>query len=99
MNANMFASILGLGILWQIFFICRLLALFKASAVPLGFMDITWVGSLVLMAASCFAHLAVGSCHTPTVYLLRIVFTCSVAGVFGSSMTFVSARVPPVRVR
>jgi len=57
-----------------------------------------WIGSALILAASCFAHLAVGSCTTPTIYLLRIVFTCAVAGVFGSSMTFVSARVPPIRV-
>lgn len=49
MNANMFASILGLSILWQIFFICRLLFLIKAASVPLGVMDITWIGSLVLL--------------------------------------------------
>ncbi len=57
-----------------------------------------WIGSLLLMTASCFAHLAVDSCHTPTVYLLRILFTCALAGMFGASMTFVSARVPPIRV-
>jgi len=49
MNANMFASTLILSILWQIFFICRLLVLFKASSVPLGIMDITWIGSMVLL--------------------------------------------------
>jgi uncharacterized membrane protein YbhN (UPF0104 family) len=49
MNANIFASILGLSIIWQIFFICRLLVLIKAASVPLGFMDITWIGSLVLL--------------------------------------------------
>jgi len=56
-----------------------------------------WIGSAVMLAASCFAHLAISSCTSPAIYLLRIVFTCSVAGVFGASMTFVSARVPPVR--
>ena len=45
----MLASILGLSILWQIFFICRLLVLIKAASVPLGFIDITWIGSLVLL--------------------------------------------------
>ena len=49
MSANMFASILGLSILWQIFFVCRLLVLIKAASVPLGVMDITWIGSLVLL--------------------------------------------------
>lgn len=49
LNASMLASILGLSILWQIFFICRLLVLIKAASVPLGFIDITWIGSLVLL--------------------------------------------------
>ncbi len=49
MNAKTFTFILGLSIIWQIFFICRLLVLIKASSVPLGFMDITWIGSLVLL--------------------------------------------------
>jgi uncharacterized membrane protein YbhN (UPF0104 family) len=49
MNAKTFAVILGLSIVWQIFFICRLLVLIKASSVPLGFLDITWIGSLVLL--------------------------------------------------
>jgi uncharacterized membrane protein YbhN (UPF0104 family) len=49
MNASIFSSILWLSIIWQIFFICRLLVLIKAASVPLGFMDITWIGSLVLL--------------------------------------------------
>jgi len=49
MNTNMFTSILGLSLLWQVFFICRLLVLIKAASVPLGFMDVTWIGSLVLL--------------------------------------------------
>jgi hypothetical protein len=49
MNVNIFASVLGLSIIWQLFFICRLLVLMKAASVPLGFMDITWIGSLVLL--------------------------------------------------
>ena len=49
MNAPIFASILLLSIIWQISFICRLLILIKAASVPLGVMDITWIGSLVLL--------------------------------------------------
>ncbi len=49
MNTKTFAVILGLSIVWQIFFICRLLVLIKASSVQLGFLDITWIGSLVLL--------------------------------------------------
>ena len=48
-HANIFASILWLSIIWKIFFICRLLVLIKAASVPLGFVDITWIGSLVLL--------------------------------------------------
>jgi uncharacterized membrane protein YbhN (UPF0104 family) len=49
MTPNAFIVILGLSIIWQFFFICRLLVLIKAASIPLGFMDITWIGSLVLM--------------------------------------------------
>ncbi|MBN2476207.1 MAG: MFS transporter [Pirellulales bacterium] len=51
-----------------------------------------WLGSLTLFAASCFAHLAVGTCNGPAIYLLRIAWCCAVAGIFGATMTFVSAR-------
>jgi uncharacterized membrane protein YbhN (UPF0104 family) len=49
MNTRIFASVMWLSIVWQILFICRLLVLIKAASVPLGFMDITWIGSLVLL--------------------------------------------------
>ncbi len=48
-DASVFTLIFGLSIIWQIFFICRLLMLIKAASVPLSFMDITWMGSLVLL--------------------------------------------------
>jgi uncharacterized membrane protein YbhN (UPF0104 family) len=38
-----------LGIIWQVVFIIRLFALFKAAALPLTFIDVTWMGSLVLL--------------------------------------------------
>jgi len=56
-----------------------------------------WLGSVLLFAAACFAHLAIGSCHGPAIYLLRIAWCCSVAGIFGASMTFVSARASAAR--
>ena len=43
------STVVALGILWQIFFIVRLLFLIKAASVPLGLMDVTWIGSLVLL--------------------------------------------------
>ncbi len=56
-----------------------------------------WLAALGLLGASCLAHLAVGTCHGPAIYLLRIAYCCAIAGVFGASMTFISARVPPTR--
>lgn len=41
--------LLGLSIVWQIVFICRLLVLIKAVPLPLDFIDIAWIGSLVLL--------------------------------------------------
>jgi uncharacterized membrane protein YbhN (UPF0104 family) len=49
MNANIFAFIIGLSIIWQVFFICRMLVLIRAASLPLSFMDVTWIGSLVLL--------------------------------------------------
>jgi len=57
-----------------------------------------WLGSVVLFAASCFAHLWITSCYGPAIYLLRIAFCCSIAGMFGASMTFISGRVPVPRM-
>jgi uncharacterized protein (TIRG00374 family) len=48
-DANVFTLIFGLSVIWQIFFICRLLVLFKAASIPLGILDIAWIGSLVLL--------------------------------------------------
>ncbi|MEE8450866.1 MAG: MFS transporter [Thermoguttaceae bacterium] len=59
---------------------------------------LVWLGSLAAFVVVCFAHLAITSCHGPAIYLLRIVLCCSLAGVFGASMTFISSRVSPDRV-
>jgi uncharacterized membrane protein YbhN (UPF0104 family) len=39
----------SLSLIWQIFFLGRLYVLFKAFALPLGFMDVAWMGSLVML--------------------------------------------------
>ncbi len=49
MNSKLFFYMVGLSLIWQIFFICRLLILIRATSIPLSFMDITWIGSLVLL--------------------------------------------------
>ena len=49
MRASYYAGIVGLSLVWQIFYISRLFALIKAAALPLNLIDIVWMGSLVLM--------------------------------------------------
>jgi MFS family permease len=59
---------------------------------------LVWLASLVVFAAVCFAHLGVTRHDGVAIYLLRIIFCSAIAGVFGSSMTFISGRVPAVRI-
>jgi uncharacterized membrane protein YbhN (UPF0104 family) len=49
MKTAFYAGIIGLSLVWQIFYISRLLMLTKAAALPLNLIDILWMGSLVLM--------------------------------------------------
>ena len=60
--------------------------------------QVVWVGSLMLFAATCFAHLTITSCHGPAIYLVRIGCCCSLAGVFGALMTFISGRASGARM-
>ena len=57
-----------------------------------------WLGSTLLFAATCFAHLAVASHTGVAIYVLRILFCCALAGIAGASMTFVSKRGPTERM-
>ncbi|MBN2293526.1 MAG: MFS transporter [Pirellulales bacterium] len=57
-----------------------------------------WAGSLLLISISCLSHLAISSHTGVGIYILRIIFACGMAGVFGSSITFVSNRVTTNRV-
>jgi len=49
MKTAYYAGIIGLSLVWQIFYIGRLLMLTKAAALPLNPIDILWMSSLVLM--------------------------------------------------
>ena len=49
MRSAYYAGIIGLSLVWQIFYISRLLMLIQAAALPLNIVDILWMGSLVLM--------------------------------------------------
>ena len=49
MPAACYVGILGLSLVWQIFYVSRLYMLIKAAALPFNPIDIVWMGSLVLM--------------------------------------------------
>ncbi len=72
--------------------------LFLGSGIDRRGPRLIWLGSLTTFATVCFLHLAVNRYDGPEIYLLRIVFSSAVAGVFGASMTFISGRVPPARI-
>jgi MFS family permease len=59
---------------------------------------VVWLGSTVLFVATCFAHLLVTSHTGVGIYALRVLYCCSIAGVYGASMTFVSGRGPTDRM-
>ena len=44
-----YRHIIGLSLVWQMFYIIRLFTLIKAAALPLNLIDIVWMGSLVLL--------------------------------------------------
>ena len=56
-----------------------------------------WAASVALVVASLMAHLWVDRIDTPLIYVLRILYTTSLAGAFGASITFVSLRAPAHR--
>jgi len=58
----------------------------------------SWLCSALLLAATCFAHLAVASHTGVAIYALRIAYCCALAGVNAASMTFVSSRGPGSRM-
>ena len=59
---------------------------------PATFGPLRW-----LVVASLIAHLWVDRIDTPLIYVLRILYTTSLAGAFGASITFVSLRAPAPR--
>lgn len=46
---KLYANIFILSIIWQLFFLLRLFILMKAASIPLNFIDVAWIGSLVLL--------------------------------------------------
>jgi len=58
-----------------------------------------WFWSIAVYSFALSANLFLESAYSPSIFLLRILMQTSMAGVFGSSITFVSARVAPHRMR
>ena len=48
-NISLYASTFFLSLLWQLIFLMRLFCLFQASDLPIGYFDVAWMGSLVLL--------------------------------------------------
>lgn len=57
-----------------------------------------WLISNVIFLFSLLAHLWITNVDGPAIYILRIVFQSSIAGVFGASITYISRRAPLLRV-
>lgn len=57
-----------------------------------------WLLSLMLLVGCLLGHLAVDSLRPPWIQLLRILYTVSLAGAFGASITFITFRAPPHRM-
>lgn len=57
-----------------------------------------WLLSNGCYVAACLMHLAIDRVDSPAVYLLRIMWQSSLAGVFGASIAYVSGRAPIARM-
>lgn len=57
-----------------------------------------WRWSITLYTLSLFLHLLVTTAYGPGIFLARLLMQASIAGFFGSSITFVSLRVPHQRM-
>ncbi len=57
-----------------------------------------WILSVLLFIGSCLGHLLVTRADGPLIFALRIGYNCAIAGFFGASITFISARAPVQRM-
>src|SRR5262249_29428246 len=57
-----------------------------------------WILSTLLFIASCLGHLLVTRVDGRLIFALRIGYKCAVAGFYGASITFISARAPLPRM-
>jgi MFS family permease len=85
--------IVGVGMVGSLF-----MRLALGSCIDTYGTKLVWLGSTVLFAATCFAHLTITSHSGVAIYVLRILYCCAMAGIAGASMTFVSKPVPTARI-
>jgi MFS family permease len=57
-----------------------------------------WLWSMALFVFSMLGHVAVSNVNGPAIFVLRILYTISLAGAFGASITSVSRRLPLARM-
>ncbi|MBI3837952.1 MAG: MFS transporter [Planctomycetia bacterium] len=57
-----------------------------------------WLGSMTLFVVSLLGHVWITSVDGPAIFLLRILYSTSVAGAFGASITSVSRSLPVARM-
>jgi MFS family permease len=85
--------IVGVGMVGSL-----LVRLFLGTGIDRYGPRLVWLWSLVVFAGSCFGHVLVASHNGPAVYVLRIGFCSSIAGIFGASVTFITGRAPVARM-
>ncbi|HEY5315736.1 MAG TPA: MFS transporter, partial [Pirellulales bacterium] len=79
--------IVGLGMVGSV-----LMRAFQGAGVDRYGARRIWLGSAALFVASCVAHLALSTAHSPPIFVLRIVWQTSVAGFFGASISYIAGR-------
>ncbi len=56
-----------------------------------------WLWSSAAFVVSLLAHLSINNVHGPAIFLLRVCYATSIAGVLGSSITSISRKLPLAR--
>lgn len=85
--------IVGIGMVGSV-----AMRLFQGSAIDNYGPRRVWLWSAVLFIVSVLGHLFVSEVDAWPVFALRVLLSCALAGVFGSSMVYISRRASPERM-
>ena len=85
--------IVGIGMVGSL-----VVRLFMGSAIDEYGTGVVWLVSLLISALCCVAHPFLTTCHGPAIYILRIVFSAAMSGVYGAMTTWATLNAPPKRV-